>query len=382
MTGIAAGNGRASAGRLRGIASQSELLIVKLGSSVGASFPRTTRLMEAIDYVVKKAVELGKPVAINLSFGNNYGSHDGFSILETYIDAVSAYGKACIVVGSGNEGGLRRHTSGILEMNIPKNIEIAVSSGEQSLNIQIWKNFFDDFDIVLSSPGGQIVGPIQKVLGTQRFVLGNTGVYLYYGEPTPSNMAQEIYIELIPLGTFIDAGFWNIQLVPRNIVNGRYDMWLPSGGTISAETGFLRPTEEVTLTIPSTAAKVITVGAYNAFLDSFSYFSGRGYTRYLNNIKPDLVAPGYNITSTAPGGGYTSKTGTSMATPFVTGSAALMMEWGIVDGNDPYLYGEKVKAYLIAGTRKLPVETEYPNPTLGYGALCLRESFRWARRIF
>ena len=92
------------------------------------------------------------------------------------------------------------------------------------------------------------------------------------------------------------------------------------------------------------------------------------------------VAPGVNIISAAPGGGYTSMTGTSMATPFVTGSAALLMQGGIVEGNDPYLYGEKVKAYLIAGTRKLSIEPEYPNPRLGYGALCLRESFRWARR--
>lgn len=328
VAGIAAGNGRASGGRIRGVASQSELLIVKLGSSIGSSFPRTTRLMEAIDYVIKKAVELGKPIAVNLSFGNNYGSHDGFSVLETYIDTVAGFGRTCIVVGSGNEGGQRRHTSGTLIMNRPENIEIGVSSGEQSLNIQIWKNFFDDFDIEIRSPSGQSAGPIQKILGTQRFVLGNTGVYLYYGEPTPNNIAQEIYIELVPLNTFIDSGFWNIQLFPRHIVSGEYDMWLPSGSAISAETGFMRPTEETTLTVPSTAAKVITVGAYNAFLDSFSYFSGRGYTRYIRNIKPDLVAPGYNITSTAPGGGYTPMTGTSMATPFVTGSAALMMEWG------------------------------------------------------
>lgn len=82
-----------------------------------------------------------------------------------------------------------------------------------------------------------------------------------------------------------------------------------------------------------------------------------------------------NIESCAPGGGYTVKSGTSMATPFVTGSAALMMEWGIVKGNDPFLYGEKVKAYLIRGARHLPGYTEWPNPQLGWGALCLFHSF-------
>jgi hypothetical protein len=63
-----------------------------------------------------------------------------------------------------------------------------------------------------------------------------------------------------------------------------------------------------------------------------------------------------------------------MATPFVTGSAALLMQWGIVQKNDPYLYGEKLKSYLINGARQLKVENIYPNRTLGYGALCLERS--------
>jgi subtilisin family serine protease len=93
-----------------------------------------------------------------------------------------------------------------------------------------------------------------------------------------------------------------------------------------------------------------------------------------NQIKPDLVAPGVNIVSAAVGGGLVASTGTSMATPFVTGSGALLMEWGIIQGNDPYLYGEKVKAYLRRGARQLPGFTVYPNPQVGYGALCLRNS--------
>ena len=173
---------------------------------------------------------------------------------------------------------------------------------------------------------------------------------------------------------FINPGIWRIELTPRRIVVGDFDMWLPAGGITNPGTGFLIPSEFTTLTIPSTAFSAISVGAYNAYTGSLAPFSGRGYTRN-NEVKPDLVAPGVDIMSASPGGGYTMRSGTSMATPFVTGSAALLMEWGIVRANDPYLYGEKLKAYLIDGARQLPIEKVYPNRTLGFGGLCLNNTF-------
>ena len=129
-----------------------------------------------------------------------------------------------------------------------------------------------------------------------------------------------------------------------------------------------------TLTIPSSASRAISVGAYDARTFAYADFSGRGFTRLTNMVKPDLVAPGVEVMTTTVGGGYAAFTGTSFATPFVTGSAALLMEWGIVRGNDPYLYGEKVKAYLRRGAKKVPGFDEYPNEEVGYGALCTAQS--------
>ena len=171
----------------------------------------------------------------------------------------------------------------------------------------------------------------------------------------------------------MDSGVWRIELRPGKIVSGRYDLWLPSESTLNQGTAFLFPTDNTTLTIPSTASRVITVGAYDALTFSYADFSGRGSDEY-GRIKPDLVAPGVDVTTVAAGGGYATFSGTSFATPFVTGSAALLMEWGIVRENDPYLYGEKVKAYLRRGAKPLPGFTQYPNPLVGYGALCVEES--------
>lgn len=116
----------------------------------------------------------------------------------------------------------------------------------------------------------------------------------------------------------MDSGIWTVRLIPQRIVTGRYDMWFPAGGVLNEGTGFLLPREETTLTIPSTAAKVITVGAYDARFGQLAGFSGRGFTGN-GQVKPDLAAPGVEITSCAPGGGYTARSGTSMGNPVCDG---------------------------------------------------------------
>lgn len=374
VAGIAAGNGRASGGVNRGVAYESPLLVVKLGTAEPDGFPRTTQLMRALDYVVEKALQLRMPMAVNMSFGNNYGSHSGTALLESYINDMSNYWKTTISVGTGNEGAARGHTSGILVEGQEQEIELGVGDYETALSLQVWKSYVDQYDILLEHPSGRRIGPIRQIQGPQRFVMGQTEILLYYGEPSPYNLYQEIYIDFLPVSAYIDSGIWRVVLVPERIVRGNYDLWLPGQTVLNQGTGFLYPVEETTLTIPSTAEKVISVAAYDSRYNRLAEFSGRGYTRQTNQIKPDLAAPGVSINSAAPGGGYAVRSGTSMATPFVTGSAALLMQWGVVEGNDPYLYGEKVKAYLIRGARHLPIMPEYPNQALGWGVLCLRDS--------
>ena len=368
VAAIAAGN--------TGVASASEMLIVKLGNAMEGGFPRTTQLMMGIDYVVRKALEYRKPVAINISFGNTYGSHDGSSLLERFVDDISNIWKSCICIGAGNEASSAGHTSGQITEAREEIIELAVQENQPSLSVQIWKEYVDTIDVSLISPSGIRVGPIQQILGPQRYIAGQTEILLYYGEPSPYSTAQEIYIDMLPRESYINAGVWKIILTPRKIVSGNYEMWLPTEGILNRGTGFLFPTKDTTLTIPSTASRVITVGAYDALTFSYADFSGRGplAMEASSVIKPDIVAPGVNVTTTAVGGGDIVVSGTSFATPFVTGSTALLMEWGIVRRNDIYLYGEKVKAYLRYGARTLPGFLVYPNPQVGYGALCVGDS--------
>lgn len=373
VLGIAAGNGRASSGENRGVAYKSGIIAVKLGVPREDSFPRTTELIQAVDYLVRQSLELGMPMAINLSFGNNYGSHRGDSLLETYLNSVSNMGRLCICTGTGNNGNQALHTGGNIRTGEIQEIELGVSPYEAALNVQLWKHYEDAMEIYLENPAGERIGPFYENLGPQRYRAGDTELLIYYGKPGPYFVTQEIYIDFIPTGNYVDSGVWKIILRGKDIKDGEYFLWLPGGNVLNPLTSFYLPRAEGTLTIPSTALRLISVGAYDSRSDVYADFSGRG-SSFLPYGKPDFVAPGVDITAPRPGGSYGSFTGTSFAAPFATGACALLMEWGIVKGNDPFLYGEKVKAYLRRGARRLPGYQEFPNETVGWGALCVKGS--------
>ena len=358
-----------------GVAAQADILVVKLGLAAKNGFPRTTQLMEALDYVVRKAIDYGKPLAVNISFGNNYGDHTGSSLLENFINDIADSWKCSICIGSGNEGLGAVHTGGTLTEDMEETVELAVSSYETGLSIQIWKDYWDDIAVEIIAPSGRNLGRIQENSRVSRIRYEDMELLTYFGEPSPFRIRQEIYIDMIPQTVYIQSGLWKFRLIPRSIRNGRYDMWLPAQGALNFGTGFTSPDSASTFTIPSAAAKAVTVGAYDAGTGNAAPFSGRGYIVEIGGslmVKPELAAPGVNVLVPSVSG-MARVSGTSYATPFVTGSAALLMEWGIVRGNDAFLYGEKLKAYLIKGAEPL-AGAAVPDTQTGWGRLCLKNS--------
>lgn len=357
-------------------APESELIVVKLDTARG-TYPSTVSLLRAFTYVAKKAQAENMPVAINLSYGNTYGAHDGSSLLERFIDNITEVGRNVICIGAGNEGASAGHFAGKLSENEIQRISFAMGTYERSFSLQLWKWYADRMDISILSPAGeQYLIRNQDAGGeAQQAVMEQTKLLIFSGRPQPYRKREEVYIDFIPVETYLNTGIWTIEITPRRIANGELRLYMPSAVVRSENTRFLLPSPAQTLTIPSTAQKVITVGAYNAYVRSYAAFSGRGDagSDRAENNKPDLTAPGVNI-RIGEGEGGAVVSGTSYATPFVTAAAALLMEYGIVQGNDPFLYGEKVKAYLHAGARQLPGYDMWPNDQVGWGALCVSES--------
>lgn len=376
IAGVAAGNGRASGGVEAGVASSASLIVVKLGTRGQESFARTTEFMRALKYVIDRAEGLNMPVAVNISFGTNDGSHDGSSLFEGYINDQAMRWKTVISVATGNEGSAGHHYRGKAIQAQQISIPFTVGPNVSRMYISLWKNFVDTFGVELISPGGRDTGRVyqQDIVRTSN--LEGATVVVEYGQPTHYIEDQNIYIIIdLPENYPASQGLWMLMIYPDRVVKGDFDIWLPTTEEVGTETAFSNPTPDTTLTLPSTAEGVISVGGYNQAIGATVGFSGRGFTRGGLMRKPDLVAPARDILAAKSGGGYDSFTGTSMAAPFVTGSACLIMQWGIVQGNDIFLYGQRVKAYLLKGAVQpsLPGIT-FPDPYWGYGTLCLKNT--------
>ena len=382
IAGICAGNGRVSNGKNQGVAPESSLIVVKLKNDASSVYSDYANLMMAVDFAVHFTNSLSLPLSINISYGSNDGSHTGNSLLELFMEQVSFYGKNIISVATGNEGLTRRHAalnigSSLTKSPYKKSLSFTIAPGERSLYLEIWQVFADDFSYELLAPSGSQSFTLPAAPGIYTYMIVDTTIYLTINNPTPYQPFRQYFLSFSPNTSFIPSGTWTLRItsIPTGkIVDRRLQFWLPSKDATNSATGFTTPSSDMTFTIPSTASSVISVSGYDSSLDIFASFSGQGFSNTMHT-KPDLCAPAVNILSTAPGGGYTIQTGTSMASPFVAGAAALLMQYGIVQGNDPFLYGEKLKAYLWKSARALPAFSEYPNEKVGWGALCVKNTF-------
>ncbi len=353
VAGIAAGSS--------GIAYGADIIAVAIGR--GSS----DDIMKGIKFIEDKSRELNKPFVINISYGTNFGSHNGQSLFEQYIDEVCENNVASIVVASGNEGDKSHHYSG----KGNSTVEFNVGNSIKTVLLEMWKNYLYNATIEIISPNGDTTSVLsgRDILYSQ--ILQNTNIEVNIQIPTPNIVEEKITITLTGKN-FVDSGIW--KLVIDTNENLEYDIWLPVSEGVDENTIFLSPNIYTTLTIPSTAFRAITVGGYNSNNYTIAPFSGRGNTREVVFSKPDVVAPAVNIRSASNTGGYDFFTGTSFAAPFVSGVAALLMEWGIVNKNDSQMYGERIKAlirrYAIRDTTR-----QYPNREWGYGRLCFKNIY-------
>lgn len=362
------GHGTAVAAIAISCAYESKLVIVKLSRK--QEINTTASLMMAIDYCIRISIIENVPMAINLSYGNNYGDHAGNTVLEKYIDTVSEFAKCGIAVGSGNDANTSKHNIITVNPYATERTSIIVGENNYSFNIQIWRRNNPLIKFTLIMPNGNKIGPFTTLNKNENYYENDMVITVVANNPTPYNFRFGMFVSIVSAKEYLQEGVYEIIFENPTSVETIINMWLPVEGELSGNVQFETPNLDNTLTIPSTANNVITVGAYNYRTNTYATFSGRGYT--LDNIvKPDIVAPGVDVLSVDQNGIYNYYTGTSFATPYVTGEIARLLEYGIVQGNDYFLYGERLKSVIINNAKPLYGIINYPDKKVGWGALCL-----------
>lgn len=391
MAGIIGARG--SNREIQGVASGCEFVIVKLFESINFkkeleanSIPytpvyNTSEILTAIDYLKNFSIDQNKPMVIYLGVGTTEGSHDGNNIISRYITSVGSVRGLVTVAGVGNEGAAEGHASGFIQqVGGTVSIEIRISKEMKYFSFKIWVLKPNIASLNVISPNGDESNFIKAKNNEDQsinFVFYKTEMRVRYYVPEHFTGHEVIDVSF----NNIKVGLWILQLRGDYITSGVYNIWLPPQKTLPEGTRFLQSDPVVTLTIPSTARKVVTVGYYgnnNALIAA----SGKGFSINEMLTNPDIATIGVDILTTRPAGGTTKVSGSSAAAAIIAGACALLMEWGIVKGNDITMYSTKIIAYLIHGADRSNPIYRYPNREIGYGFFDLLGTFNIISRSY
>jgi subtilisin family serine protease len=383
---IAAGNGRASGGRLRGIAPAATLVGVRSEPLLDA------HIIEGIRRIFQLAGD--RPAVVNLSLGVHLGAHDGSSAIENTIARETGPGRI-VVVAAGNEGEDLIHWTGRLtagrDLVIPFHV---VDTSSQF--IDVWVPRGDDVEIVIEDPDGRTFDP------DGQSHLGPAGELIADWRVDQVNLDQNLTV-------FIAGGSlgsrWQIRIKPSRVTQGELHAWGGTSNSSALQSIFPTGDSEYTIGIPGTEERAIVVGSFvsrpglttgqatgmaGLVLGQLSPFSSRGPTR-IGKQRPDIAAPGQFVTAALASGGqlahdprlanrrtadgrYITIQGTSMAAPFVSGVIALMLEV------EPKLDASDIQQRLRATGRRDEIVGPVWHRGFGYGRIDVAELLRYPNR--
>jgi hypothetical protein len=332
--------------------------------------------MLGVQYIVEKAAQANRPVAICISVGTNQSGHANSNALSEYLDIITTLPKVTVCCAMGNEAQARHHTSGRLEdSGVSRNVELNVNANTKNVYIELWNSEVDRLSVGLRSPIGEVVEKNSMQVRqqiTHDLPLSKSSVEIYSGFSEEKDGAQFTIICIRD----ITPGIWTITVYGDFILSGNFDMWLPLTGFIDKDTVFLTPVPNTTLVTPAGANGVISVGAYDSKSNSMYVESSWGPTRQ-SAMTPDFVAPGVEVGGVFPTGSGIGS-GTSAATAIATGACAQFLQWGIVDGNYPNINSTIIRSDLINGVNR-DATLDYPKIQWGYGRMNLYNSIRLAK---
>ena len=390
LASIAAGNRDERAG-FSGAAPQASIAMVKLKPAKqylrdfyliqdGAEAYQENDIMMGVSYLYFLARKYSMPLVVCIPLGTNIGSHMGMSRLGQYLNQVSLSNGSAVITAAGNETGARHHFRAVMDASTDEvTAELRVGEREAGFSMELWAENMGVYTVGFISPTGEVAREISVPLrgeNTVSFLLEQTQITVYTQIADVSSGSQFIFMRFEnPM-----SGIWRILIRNSLDIRETFHIWLPVRGFISDETYFLRPDPDTIITDPGNARYPITVTAYDHTKNSIYIHASRGYS-LSGRIKPDLAAPGVNILGASVSGRrLTRMSGTSVSAAHLAGAAAILLNWGVLNANYPYLNTPVLKSIFVRGAKRNPALT-YPNREFGYGTLDLYEAFLHLRNL-
>lgn len=390
LASIAAGN-RDERAEFSGAAPRASIAMVKLKPAKqylrefyliqdGAEAYQENDIMMGVSYLYFLARKYSMPLVVCIPLGTNMGSHMGMSRLGQYLNQVSLSNGSAVITAAGNETGARHHFLAVMDADTDEvTAELRVGEREAGFSMELWAADVGVYTVGFISPTGEVTRGISVPLrgeNTVSFLLEQTRITVYTQIADVSAGSQFIFMRFEnPM-----SGIWRILIRNSLDIRETFHLWLPVRGFITDETYFLRPDPDTIITDPGNAQYPITVTAYDHTRNSIYIHASRGYSRS-GQIKPDLAAPGVNILGASVSGRrLTRMSGTSISAAHLAGAAAILLSWGILNANYPYLNTPVLKSIFVRGAQRNPALT-YPNREFGYGTLDLYEAFLRLRNL-
>ena len=324
-------------------------------------------LMMGLAWLNRFAYEQRLPLVACVGMGGSLGSHAGDEPLSVLCDELGRRRQRAVVVAAGNESNQRHHEqrNNLVQGKMEK-IELSVGERVTGFQMEMWTMVPEIYRISVLSPTGERLPDMVARPGNRQeymFLFEQTKLTVEYTIVGTRNSMQLIALRFKnPM-----SGIWTVEIHGELVLSGNIFCWLPLSAFLSGEVFFLRSVPDTTITIPGMSRVAITVGAYSAVEGSIYPDSGRGFSS-LDQVKPDIIAPGVNVNGPVWKEEYEVRSGTSISAAFTAGACAQIFQWGIVENNMRYLNTTELKNLLIRGAGR-DAERSYPNPVYGYGTL-------------
>lgn len=388
LAGVACGSADAGA-EFSGAAPLAQIAVVKCKQAKqylrdyyfipdGAECYQENDLMLGLAWLNRFAYERQLPLVVCIGMGGSLGNHTGEEPLSVQCDELGRRRQRAVVVAAGNEANQRHHERRNVIQGGSEIIELSVEERVRGFQMEMWTMVPEIYQVSVISPTGErfpktVVHPGSRQAYT--FLFEQTRLTVEYAIVGTRNSMQLISLRFEnPL-----AGIWSVEVQGNLVLGGNICCWLPLSAFLSGEVFFLRSSPDTTITMPGMSRVAITAGAYQAVGGSIYPDSGRGFSG-LNAVKPDLVAPGVNVTGPVLPDQYELRSGTSISAALTAGACAQMFQWGIVENNMRYLNTTELKNLLIRGAGR-DEDRVYPSPVYGYGTLNVYDALLRLREL-